>query len=113
MDSITVTKDTLLPEVQKLLDKKARFAIATCLDLGDKFEMIYHFDDNLSLINLRLQFAYDETIPSIASIFPAAALIEMEVTDLFGTIIEGTKGGFLLTEDSPKKPMRKVKKEAP
>ena len=113
MDSVTITKETLIPEVKKLMEKKARFVIATCCDLGDsKFEIIYHFDDELKLVNLRMQFGYDETVPSIASIYPAAALIEMEMVDLFGASIEGIKGGFLLTEDSPKTPMRKAKKEA-
>jgi len=110
MDSVTVTKESLRTEVQKLFEKDARFAIATCLDLGDKLEIIYHFDDKLKLVNLRLQFGYNDTVPSISSIYPAAALIEMEMVDLFGAKIEGTGGGFLLTEDSPKMPMRKQKK---
>jgi len=111
MDSIAVTKETLITEAKALLGKEARFAIATCVDLGDKLEMIYHFDDHLKLVNLRLHFGYDETIPSISGIYPAARLIEMEVTDLFGAKIEGIQGGFLLSEDSPKMPMRKPKKE--
>jgi ech hydrogenase subunit D len=112
IDSVPVTKDNLMTEVKKLLDMQARFVIASCLDFGDKLEILYHFDVNLKLINLRLQFGYDETIPSISSVYPAAALIEMEMTDLFGTKIEGISGGFLLTDDSPKLPMRKAKKES-
>lgn len=111
MEGIAITKETLLKEVQNLMDREARFAIATCVDLGDKLEMSYHFDDKLKVVNLRLSFGYDETIPSIASIYPAARLIEMEVVDLFGAKIEGIPGGFLLSEDSPKMPMRKAKKE--
>lgn len=112
IDSIAVTKDTLVPETKKLWERKARFAIATCNDLGDKFEIIYHFDDELKVVNLRLQFGLDETAPSIAPVYPAAALIEMEMAELFGVKIEGAKGNFLLTDESPKTPMRKKKKEA-
>jgi ech hydrogenase subunit D len=108
-NDINVTKENLLQEVQKFRDKEARFVIATCVDLGDKLEIIYHFDDNLKLINLRLQFAPDEKIPSIASIYPSAALIEGEIVDFFDAKIAGIGHGTLLAPDSPKAPLRKKK----
>ena len=106
-----ITKDNLLSESKKLYETGARFVIATCVDIGDKFEMIYHFDKELKLTNLRLQFGYDEEIPSISTVFPAALLIESEVTDHFGAKIKGIAPGLILAKDSPKMPMRKAKKE--
>lgn len=43
-NEILISKDDLVPAVQKMLAEKARFGTATCLDEGDKFEIIYHFE---------------------------------------------------------------------
>jgi ech hydrogenase subunit D len=42
-----ITKDTLLSEVQKFADAKARFVVTVCNDLGDKLEATYYFNYSL------------------------------------------------------------------
>ncbi|MEM3396659.1 MAG: NADH-quinone oxidoreductase subunit C [Thermoplasmata archaeon] len=109
-----VTKENLLDEVKKLAENDARFVIATCVDLGEKLEIIYHFDtlgEKPNLVNLRLQFSPDEEIPSISSIYPCATLIECEIVDMFEAKIKGIPHGMLLAPDSPKAPLRKKKEE--
>ncbi|MGB9636159.1 MAG: NADH-quinone oxidoreductase subunit C [Thermoplasmata archaeon] len=111
-NDIQVTKETLIDEVKKFREKDARFVIATCIDHGEKLEIIYHFDhpdEKPRLFNLRLQFSPEEEIPSIASIYPAAALIEGEIVDFFDAKINGIPHGTLLAPDSPKAPLRKKK----
>lgn len=113
-NDIVVTKENILNEVEKLAEKDARFVIATCIDLGEKLEIIYHFDklgEKPELVNLRMQFSPNEEIPSITSIYPCAALIEGEIVDLFDAKIKGITRGILLAEDSPKAPLRKKKEE--
>jgi thioredoxin reductase len=105
-DEIKVDKAELIPEVQKMLGQNARFGTATCLDLGDKFEVIYHFEQSLDLVNIRVQVDKNDSLPSISNIYLCAALIENEMRELFGINIGGIaldyKGGLLLGKESPK-----------
>jgi len=47
----------------------------------------------------------DETIPSIASIIPSAAISQRELVDMFGITVEGSPKGLYLDEDSLQKPL--------
>jgi NADH:ubiquinone oxidoreductase subunit C len=101
-----------LPErVEQLLQEDARIAMATCLDLGDQFEVIYHFNKGLELINLRVRIDRGEELPSISHLTLNAALIENEMREFFGINITDIaidfKGGMLLAGNSPKAPMLK------
>jgi NADPH-dependent glutamate synthase beta subunit-like oxidoreductase len=94
--------------VQGLLDEKARFGTATCLDLGDKFEIIYHFAPQESgepLKHIRVKIAKDDTIPSISSMYLCAALIENEIQELFNVQISDIaldwQKRFLRSKESP------------
>lgn len=89
-NEILIDKAELISTVQGLLDEKARFGTATCLDLGDKFEIIYHFAPQESgepLKHIRVKIAKDDTIPSISSMYLCAALIENEIQELFNVQI--------------------------
>ena len=89
-NEVIIDKAELIPTVQGLLDEKARFGTATCLDLGDKFEIIYHFAPQESgepLKHIRVKIAKDDTIPSISSMYLCAALIENEIQELFNVQI--------------------------
>jgi len=89
-NEVLVDKAELISTVQGLLDEKARFGTATCLDLGDKFEIIYHFAPQESgepLKHIRVKIAKDDTIPSISSMYLCAALIENEIQELFNVQI--------------------------
>ncbi len=110
-----INKDQLLPAVQKMLDGKMRFATATCIDIGDKFEMIYTFEPKESiapLTNLRLRFARNETIPSISGIYFAAIVAENEIVGDFPVQMSGLPLDFqrqiMHTKDSLQFPLAKT-----
>jgi len=107
-NEILIEKADLISAVEKLLAEKARFGTATCLDLGDKFEIIYHFAPQESaepLKHIRVKIAKDDTIPSISSMYLCAALIENEIQELFNVQISDIaldfQKRFLRSKESP------------
>lgn len=120
VNEIILTKADLIPTVQKMMQKSARFTTATCVDHQDKMEIIYHFSevphssgqDSYKLTNIRLFVKKDEEVPSISSIYLCAVLIENEIHDVFDVEFTGLALDYhqkmLLTEESPKKPMLKT-----
>ena len=107
-NEILIGKDELITTVQKMLAEKARFGTATCLDEGDKFEIIYHFeprDKPEPLTNIRVKIATGEVLPSISGIYLCATLIENELKDLFKIQISGSaldfQNKFMRTRESP------------
>jgi len=114
--NVSVTKDTLVPEVQKLAEAKARFITATCLDLGDQFQVYYSFDQDLQEVDLQLMVGKDEEVPSITGQYLCALLIENEMKELFGMKVKDIAidfgGKMLLTDTSPQLPMVKAVKKS-
>jgi len=107
-NEILVEKAELVPAVQRMLAEKARFGTATCLDRGDKFEIVYHFEPQESpepLTHIRVSIAKEDTLPSISSIYFCAALIESEMQDHFDIQISGTafdfQRRFIRSRESP------------
>ena len=86
-----------LVEVARLLKEWGMTFVGTItgLDVGDKFEVIYHFYDlHGFLLNLRVVTPRnDPKIPSISSVFPGVIFYERELMDLLGIIVEGTPPG--------------------
>jgi ech hydrogenase subunit D len=109
--TIEITKDNLLHEVAARLPQGFRFATITCIDLGDAFDLIYHFDKDYQLFNIRLRLGKDEELPSISGVFMAAVIVENELKDLFGIPVKGLiidyGGRLLLSEGAPVAPQRK------
>jgi ech hydrogenase subunit D len=106
-----VTPEELVGEAKKLFDTGHRFVTATCLDMGENFEILYHFDKDLADQHFRLTFTKETEIPSITGVYLAAFLIENEMKELFGAKIAGIAvdyGGTLLTPaDTLQTPMLK------
>jgi len=107
-NEIRIDKDALIPEVQKMLAQKARFATSTCLDMVDRFEVTYHFEfeDSVEFAkHIRVSIGKDETLPSISNIYLCASLIENEIKEHFRIKISGIaldfKGRFLRAKESP------------
>lgn len=112
-------KDELKKEVLALKSEGYRFVTATCVDLGDgRFDIIYHFDKDYQLTNIRVTVGSNEKVPSISDIYFAAVFVENEIKDLFGIDFENLlvdyEGKFMITEELEfpmrKKPVVKVKK---
>jgi hypothetical protein len=106
-NEINVTKNELMAVVQDMARKQARFCTASCLDRGDRFEIIYHFEAELGqdLRHFRMQLNKGEALPSISQVYLCATLIENEIRELFGISVEGTAidfgGGMISTKDGP------------
>jgi NADH-quinone oxidoreductase subunit C len=82
-------KREALPKLATYLFKehKARFIIATAMDSGDKFEIVYHFSYDPTGLMLNLQVFLSKEKPEIESLVPlfvAADWIEREMHELFG-----------------------------
>jgi len=105
----TVSKSEFITEIQKMLGMNYRLGTASCLDLGDRFEVIYHFEQGVDLANIRVHIGKNDSLPSISHIYPSAAIIENEMKELFSINIVGStidfKGGMLQGQESPKATM--------
>ena len=113
-----VDKAGLIPEVQNLLAQKARYCSSTCLDLGDKFEIIHHFQFENSVEfakHVKVSIDKEDTLPSISNVYFAAILCENEMQDHFNIKISGLaidfKKRFLRAKESPEYQLIKGEKE--
>ncbi|WP_084295237.1 NADH-quinone oxidoreductase subunit C [Caldanaerobius polysaccharolyticus] len=107
-----VTVDSLIDEVRRYHDAGYRFVTTTCVDMGDVFQIYYHFDKDLKLENLKLTVDKNTRVPSISSIYYCSILPENEMQDMFGVKFEGLAvdygGKFMLGEDSPLTPQAHI-----
>lgn len=103
--------DHVQNEVAILHRQGYRLVTMTCLDAGKAYEVIYHFDKAYHLCHLRLRLPKGTPLPSISSLYFAANLVENEIKDMFGIVVEGLAidyhGRFLLSEDAPATPLNK------
>lgn len=107
-----ITPGSLVCEIAAMGPHGYRFVTLTCLDLGDKHEILYHFDKNYELCNLRLELPKGTPLPSISHVYFAAVLVENELKDLFAIDVQGMaidfQGRLLLAEGQPAGPMNKT-----
>ena len=98
-------------EVTALQRQGCRFVTMTCVDLGEEFDVLYHFDLHYELKTLRVKLPKGQPLPSISHLCFAATIVENEIKDLFGLEITGLavdyQGRFLLSEDAPKAPLNR------
>ena len=75
----------------KVLEEKRKnnrlVQICSVSDEGG-YELSYSFAEGYDFINYRINIAEDVEIPSIADLFPSAALYENEMKELFGVNIQ-------------------------
>jgi Ni,Fe-hydrogenase III component G len=117
-EEIVVDKAGLVTEVQNMLAQKARFCSSTCLDLGEKFEIIHHFELEGSVEwakHIKVVIDKGDTLPSISNIYFSAVLCENEIQDHFNVKLSGLaldfKKRFLRAKESPEYPLIKERKE--
>lgn len=69
-------------------DLRLRFIIATGIDVGDCFEILYHYTDDETgcIVNVKafIRDRENPSIESIATIIPGAEWIEREMRDILG-----------------------------
>jgi len=108
-----ISKDQLLGETQKLAGQNYRFVTTSCVDLGEgNLDVLYHFDKDTKLQNLRIKAKRGEEVTSISKIYLCAVLVENEMKELFGLNIAGMAidygGHMLLTPEALKNPQSKI-----
>ena len=69
------------------------------------FDLLYHWDKDLELLNLRLQINYEEELPSLAPLYLCAFVSENELQDFLGVKVVNLPINyqklFLLSELTP------------
>lgn len=81
---IPVTASELIPKVSELKDEGYRIGQACCTKVSAGFEILYSFDKDHELVNLKLTVAEEEEVMSITAIYWCAFIYENEMQDLFG-----------------------------
>ncbi|MDD8030438.1 MAG: NADH-quinone oxidoreductase subunit C [Acidobacteriota bacterium] len=74
------------------------------VDLGETFEVIYHFANNYCCLNIRVKIPRDNPLlPSICELIPGAILYEREIKEMFGLTVQNIPDGrpLLLPDDWP------------
>jgi NADH:ubiquinone oxidoreductase subunit C len=89
MEQLEISKSELISEMKRLAASGVRFGTATCLDGKDHFEVIYHLEKELEMVNIRVKIGKEETLPSISGVYLSASLIENEMRELFGIDTSG------------------------
>ncbi len=103
-EAISIDLDEIPAKVKEMKSSGYRFVTITCVEIDEKiFELFYHFDKDLELINFRTTVERGSNAPSISGDFFAAFLVENEIIDLFGIKFDGLVldfGGTLYLDDS-------------
>lgn len=103
---INIEKSALLKEVQTLKNKGYRLVTMSSVNFEESIDLLYHFDKELQMKNLRISLPKGESIPSISGIYLAGFLIENEIKDGFGvdfTDLAIDFGGNLVLDDEVQK----------
>lgn len=99
----------LVKTVEGLKNDGYRYSTMICLKANDGHDLIYVFEKDNKLKNLRYFVKPGEKPKSMSGIYLCALLIENEYQDLFGLTFEGLaidyKGHLYLTPNSPKSPL--------
>jgi len=103
--TVQVTEETLIPKVRELKERGARFITTTTRDMGDKLEVIHHFEVGDGVMSIYLKTPKGKPVPSITGEYLVAFIAENESQDMFGVEFKGLAvdlgGRMLKTESSP------------
>jgi len=107
-----VTASGLLEKVKDLTADGYRLGQMCATTVGDEIELLYSFDKDYDLLNLRLIVADGQEVISVTSICWSAFIYENEIKDLFGVSFKHMEldyGGhfFTLAEPTPWRPDKK------
>ena len=103
------SSEELLKVVEGLKNDGYRYFTMMCQKENEGHDLIYIFEKDNKLKNLRYFVKPGEKPKSVSGIYLCALLIENEYQDLFGLTFEGLaidyKGYLYLTPNSPKAPL--------
>jgi len=86
-------KHVLIAEVDRMRKYGYRLAQAS-ITKKEKYDVLYSFEKNGELVNLRLLVDIGDSIESVSGIYPYAYLYENEMQDLFGLKIRHINVSF-------------------
>ncbi|GAB6126339.1 NADH-quinone oxidoreductase subunit C [Humidesulfovibrio idahonensis] len=90
IEATNITADKLVAEVTRLKNEGWRLVTFSSVEIdAANMEILYHFDKDLKLTNLRLSLPKGGTVPSISGVLFGAFLIENEIRDQFGVTFDG------------------------
>ncbi len=90
IEATVVASGQLVAEVSKLKAAGWRLVTMSSVEIdATTMEILYHFDKDLKLTNLRLTVAKGGTVPSISGVLFTAFLVENEIRDQFAITFEG------------------------
>lgn len=81
---IPITASELISKVSDLKADGYRIGQACCTKVSEGFEILYSFDKDHELVNLKMTIAEEEEVMSITRIYWCAFIYENEMQDLFG-----------------------------
>jgi ech hydrogenase subunit D len=98
MENKQITKELNHSEVLGLVFElhrgNYRLVQISCTKIQNGYEIIYSFDKNYNMLNLKVTIAEIDEILSITSVYPYAFLYENEMKDLFGVHIDNINVDF-------------------
>jgi len=79
-----VSPETLFLYVNQFKAQGARFITITARDMGEGFQVIYHFEKDNQVYNLYMTVEKEKAVPSITGLYSVAFIAENEAQDLLG-----------------------------
>ncbi|MEA5115327.1 MAG: NADH-quinone oxidoreductase subunit C [Geobacteraceae bacterium] len=84
-----VRPDEVITLSRELKDEGFRFVTMSSAELEESICVLYHFDKDAELRNLRVDVPKGSKIGSIASVYSCAFLVENEIKEHFGVEFDG------------------------
>jgi|AMWB02.1.fsa_nt_gi ech hydrogenase subunit D len=84
-----VRPDEVITLSRELKDEGFRFVTMSSAELEESVCVLYHFDKDLELRNLKVDVPKGSKIGSIASVYSCAFLVENEIKEHFGVEFDG------------------------
>jgi ech hydrogenase subunit D len=90
INATNIEPSKLVAEVTRLKNDGWRLVTFSSVEIdAENMEVLYHFDKELALTNLRVSVKKGGALPSISGVLFGAFLIENEIRDQFGITFEG------------------------
>ena len=111
-----VEKDKIVETAENLKKEGYRLAAITGEKEGEILELVYHFDLNYEIKNIKVSLQdSDEEVESISHVYPHSFLIENEIQDLYGIKFNNLtidyKGRLYMASNGPVAPLSGKKEE--
>ncbi len=98
-----IESSQLLHEVRDIKAEGYRLVQACATNVGDETELLYTFDKDFKLFNIKMNIPKDRIMESITGEYWGAFIYENEMNDLFGIKFKHSKldfeGNFFVTKE--------------